>query len=67
MANPHFKELELSHSDFIGKDVVSLLSSAIMVFTVATRMRMVKIVNQKQSSKDSIPIYLYITTWCVRP
>lgn len=33
----------------------------------ATRMRMVRFVNQKQSSKDSIPIYLYITTWCVRP
>lgn len=30
-------------------------------------MRMVRIVNQKQSSKDSIPVYLYITTWCVRP
>lgn len=28
---------------------------------------MVKITNQKQSSKDSIPIYLYITTRCVRP
>lgn len=30
-------------------------------------MRMVRIVNQKQSSKDSIPVYLYITKWCVRP
>lgn len=66
MANPHFKELELSHSDFIRKDVVSFLSSAVMCFfTVAMRMR--RIVNQKQSSKDSIPVYLYITTWCVRP
>lgn len=63
MASPHFKELELSHSDFICKDVVSFLSSAVMVFfTVATRMRIVRIVNQKQSSKDSIPVYLYITT-----
>lgn len=40
MANPHFKELELSHSDFIHKDVLSLLSSAVMDFTVAMRMRM---------------------------
>lgn len=30
-------------------------------------MKMVRIVNQKQSSKDSIHVYLYITTWCVRP
>lgn len=30
-------------------------------------MRIVRIKNQKQSSKDSIPVYLYITTWCVRP
>lgn len=30
-------------------------------------MRMVRIVNQKQSSKDSISVYLYITIWCVRP
>lgn len=62
MANPPFKELELSHSGFIGKDVVSFLSSAVIFFTVAMRMRKVRTVNQKQSSKDSIPVYLYITT-----
>lgn len=32
MTNTHFKELELSHSDSIRKDVVSFLSSAVMVF-----------------------------------
>lgn len=31
MANPHFQELELSHSDFIYKGGVSLLPSAVTV------------------------------------
>ena len=31
MANPHFQELELSHSDFIHKGGVSLLPSAVTV------------------------------------
>lgn len=31
MANPHFRELELSQSDFIYKGVVSLVPNAVMV------------------------------------
>lgn len=33
MANPHFQELELSHSDFIYKGGVSLLPSAVTVYS----------------------------------
>lgn len=46
MTNPHFKELELSHSDFIRKDVVSFLSSAVMVFYSS---------NEDEDSEDHKP------------
>lgn len=46
MANPHFKELELSHSDSIHKDVLSLLSSAVMVFYCS---------NEDEDSEDRKP------------
>lgn len=63
VADPHFQELELSHSNFIYKGVASLLPSTVTVRSCSNKGEDGEDhINQKQSSKDSILIYLYITT-----
>lgn len=59
-ASPHFQELGLSRSDhsFLLKVLCHFYQVLCQHICGATRMRIVRVTKQKQSSKGSIPIYL---------
>lgn len=60
MANLPLQELQLRHSECMHKGGVAPVPSATMVCSWSKEG--VRITNQKQSSKGSIPVYLYIAT-----